>query len=46
MREGKPESELVFAPAIEDIKEVVQDDADNNKTADEDGAGKEDGDDQ
>jgi Ran-binding protein 1 len=42
IREGK-DSDLVFAPAIEDEVEVVQDDPDKNKTADEDGAGKDDG---
>ena len=36
--------ELVFAPAIEDQEEVVADDPEKNKTADEDG-GKEDGED-
>ena len=46
VREGK-DSELVFAPAIEDEVEVVQDDPEKNKTADEEGAGgKEEGDDQ
>ena len=42
VREGKTE-ELVFAPAIEDKEEVVVDDPEKNKTADEDGAGKDDG---
>lgn len=43
VREGKPDSELVFAPAIEDQEEVVQDDPEKNKHADEEG---DDGDDQ
>ena len=34
---GKPDAELVFAEAIEDIEEVVEDDIDTNRTADADG---------
>jgi hypothetical protein len=41
VKEGKTE-DLVFAPAIEDQEEVVVDDPEKNKTADEDG--KDDGD--
>lgn len=37
VRAGKPDSELVFAPAIEDVEEVVADDPEKNKTADADG---------
>lgn len=36
-RAGKPDSELIFAPAIEDHEEVVADDPEKNKTADADG---------
>ena len=36
IRDGK-ESELVFEPAIEDQEEVVEDDPDKNKTADQEG---------
>lgn len=43
VRDGKIE-ELVYAPAIEDQEEVVADDPEKNKTADEDG-GKDDGED-
>lgn len=44
MREGKLE-ELVYAPAIEDIEEKVEDDIDKNKTHGEDaGAGDDEGD--
>lgn len=47
VRDGKPDSELVFAPAIEDQEEVVVDDPDKNKTADADGGdGEADGDEQ
>ena len=42
VREGKADSELTFAPAIEDVEEVVADDPDKNKTADADG-GQDDG---
>ena len=41
IREDKS-SELVYAPAIEDKEEIVHDDPEKNKTADEDGV-KEDG---
>lgn len=46
IRDGK-ESELVFEPAIEDQEEVVEDDPDKNKTADQEGGdqGEADGDD-
>jgi len=36
VREGK-ESELVYEPAIEDKEEIVQDDPEKNKSADQDG---------
>ncbi len=45
VRQGKPDSELVFAPAIEDFEEKVEDDPDKNTTADADG-GEGEGDDQ
>ena len=38
VKDGKTE-ELVDAPVIEDVEEKVEDDANINKTADEDGAG-------
>ena len=34
---GKTKDELVFADAVEDIDEPVEDDIDTNKTADADG---------
>jgi hypothetical protein len=43
VREGKLE-ELVYEPAIEDKEEVVQDDPEKNKTADEDGGDQDGGD--
>jgi Ran-binding protein 1 len=41
VRAGKADSELVFAPAIEDQEEVVADDPDKNKTADAEGGAEE-----
>ncbi len=47
LKAGKPESELKFAPAIEDVEEVAADDIDKNRSADADGGADEgDGDDQ
>ena len=34
---GKADADLVFAPEVEDIDEVPEDDIDTNKTADKDG---------
>lgn len=45
VREEKLEG-LVYAEVIEDKEEIVVDDPDKNKTADADGAGAEEGDDQ
>ena len=38
VKEGK-EEELVLAPAVEDVEELVVDDPDKNTTADPDAAG-------
>ena len=45
VREGKTEG-LVYAPAIEDKEELVVDDPDKNKTADEEGKDEGDADEQ
>lgn len=43
VREDKPDSELIFAPVVDDPTELVEDDPDKNTTADaEGGAGAED----
>ncbi len=39
VKENKTGDDLVFAPAIEDVEEVVTDDPDKNTTADPDAAG-------
>ena len=44
VKEGKADSELVFAPTVEDPTELVEDDPDKNTTADADG-GADDGED-
>ncbi len=37
VKEGKPDSELVFAPTVDDPTEIVEDDSDKNVTADAEG---------
>lgn len=47
VREDKPDSELIFAPVVDDPTELVEDDPDKNTTADAEGAagGEDDGED-